>query len=290
MRIQKLTRTLCSLLLLAVLFTTNSCGFGYEDLFYHGPDVGDRADELRTITTSKDSNVTFSSITGTFTFVIITDLHYGKNGVHQPEKKFLSWLDSLSTKPSFCICLGDIADHGHDDEYEDYADFVEEIEELGVPVLNVVGNHDLYNNGWDGYKEYCYPYTSFYKFQTSGFSFYALDSGSGSLGKKQFNIFKKEIKNDPLPKIICTHYPVYGDASYLGGYFTFQDEEESTQLISLFAKEDVFLIMDGHAHSYHRTKFKKNLVENNANAFFNDEWTLVTVDQDSVSVSDKRIH
>lgn len=273
-----LTFLLASLLALA----TTSCGYGAFEIFHHGDFVDERADSMLELSAGRVGQE-FASISGTYTFVIFTDPHYGsKRGENIDEEEFLEWMGSLSSeqKPKFCICLGDIAEHGNESEFEDYCKFVEKIESRGIPVLNIVGNHDLFKSGWDDFSDLCFPYTSFYHFKTEAFSYYALDTGSGSLGPDQFKKLKRAMESDSLPKIVFSHYPIYGSAYYGASYYSLQNEEESTRLITLFENEGVTDVYAGHVH-HHQSKNIGSYTEVNFDTFFNQEWAFVTVNQDN---------
>jgi len=271
--------TLSLLTVFSPLFIT-SCGYGAFELFHHGEFVDERADSLKELSAGNVGGQ-FSSISGTYTFVIITDPHYGsKRAENIDEEEFLAWIDALppEKKPKFCICLGDIAEHGDRSEFKDFCKFTEKVESREIPVLSIVGNHDLFNSGWDDFSDLCFPYTSFYHFKTSAFSYYALDTGSGSLGPKQFKTLKRAMEHDRLPKIVFSHYPIYGSAIYGLSYYSLQNEEESTRLITLFEKEDVTDVYAGHVH-HHQSKNIGSYTEINFDTFFNQEWALVTVNE-----------
>ena len=276
-------------ILLSTLALT-SCGYGAFELFHHGDFVDERADELTELSAGKVGSQ-FSSISGTYTFVIFSDPHYGSERAKKiDEDDFLAWLDGLDStkKPKFCICLGDIAEHGVKSEFLEFKSFADNIESRGVPVMSIVGNHDLFNFGWNDFTDICFPYTSFYHFKTSAFSYYALDTGSGSLGPKQMKILKKAMKRDRLPKIVFMHYPLYGNSTYKISYYCLQNEEESTRLITLFEEEDVTDVFAGHVH-HHQKKNIGSYTEVNLDTFYNNEWLLITVDEARGKTSTKTI-
>ncbi|MBO4386295.1 MAG: metallophosphoesterase [Treponema sp.] len=272
----------CLLAVFAVfaVFSVTSCGYGAYQLFHHGEFVDERADELMELSAGKVGGQ-FSSISGTYTFVLFSDPHYGsKRSKDIDEDAFLAWLDGLDSakKPKFCICLGDIAEHGVRSEFVEFQSFADKIESRGVPVMSIVGNHDLFNSGWSDFTDICFPYTSFYHFKTAGFSYYALDTGSGSLGPKQMKILKKAMERDRLPKIVFMHYPLYGSSTYNLSYYSLQNEEESTRLITLFEKEDVTDVYAGHVH-HHQKKNIGSYTEVDLDTLYNNEWLFVTVNE-----------
>lgn len=106
------------------------------------------------------------------------------------------------------------------------------------------GNHDCYNSGWQNWKTFCYPYESLYKFETDNISFYCLDSASGVIGKKQFDIIKKSMEMDKKSKIVFSHIPLYTSRTLFG----MTDSYERNRLIDLFQRNNVKMVLSGHIH------------------------------------------
>jgi len=234
------------LLLITVILC--SCGkykdFGTDNVFYEGNYVQKRASEILDLS---DSNQ--EKLPSEYNFVVIADLHIGVRGrkvPDMPNEYFLKWLSDLPAeeKPAFILCVGDVADTGSRVQFDEYELFLKQIEELGIKVFNAVGNHDLYQSGWSNWEETCYPHTSYYRFKTAGYSYYALDTGTGYLGPKQMENLKEEMEDDPLPKIIFTHYPLYTDDYF----FNFDDTTERNLLMSYFADNNVKFHLAGHLH------------------------------------------
>ncbi|MBQ2315524.1 MAG: metallophosphoesterase [Treponema sp.] len=256
--------------------------YGFYQLLDHGPAVDDRVGELIDLTGGDVPAVSG----GSYAFLVISDVHFGKTDEERHDQEFLNTLQalkaSLSPSPSFCICLGDIADHGKKSELEDYKRvLVEPIEQmLGGKVYSVVGNHDVYLYGWNDFKETIWPHTSFYRFRLGNFSYYFLDAGSASLGTVQFNRLKAAMEADGSPnKIVSLHSPVYGGSDMRGGYYALQEESESTQLFTLFKDNEVRLILAGHVHRPAGTQLTPTMQEYILPTFVGDrQFAIVTVD------------
>lgn len=223
---------------------------GLYKVFGHGPSVNERADRLEEV---KGPTPTFYG--NRFAFLVTSDVHFGSGNPRQDDDFFdelRTQMRSRAVPPSFGICLGDIVENGNvEEEFEDYEDWYKKIEEIlgtGNKVYTTDGNHDLYNDGWEYFEDYTYPGTGFFHFEAGGFSFYFLDTGSGSLGKKQYDQLEKAMKADPNPKIISTHVPVYGTNGILLNYYSMQNVEESSRLITLFSESNVKLYLAGHMH------------------------------------------
>lgn len=218
-----------------------SCDYGIHEFLGREYPVTERAVKINDIklTDSFNSPLEFLS-KEKFSFLVISDVHIGS----EKEKKdstFIEAIKTLNEKPAFCICLGDVAHHGFEEEYT----------------------------------KYIYPYTSFYRFQFNDFSFYFLDSASGSLGFQQTEALKKSFAEDKNIKYVFSHYAIYSEDEF---YWVYQKVEERNNLFSLFAKNNVKAYFGGHIHAVLHTDFGK-LQEVNVQAFYAPcSWVLVTVD------------
>ena len=242
------------LLIIPVCLAFNSCGYGFLTVLDHGQSVEERVGDLADIPASAVSGSTYS-------FLVITDVHFG-NSKSRHDDAFISCLQSkiadgsINPAPSFAVCLGDIADHGNRSEFVSFNNLVSRIENIvGGKVYSVVGNHDLYNEGWDDFEALVYPNNSFYRFAINNISYYFLDTGSGSMGKAQFNKFKSAMASDSHYKIVCTHYPVYGTSDFFSSYYSLQNTLEADQLITILKNCKAIAYLSGHMHAEHSTNF-----------------------------------
>lgn len=259
MKIRKLSSCILSLLL-ASLFVS-SCGlaeYGLDELFSRKMDTDERAGSLTVLTGTEVPSVAAGD---EYDVLLIADVHFGNEnkGKNGPRRE-TEWFDKLQDdhiidNVKFAICLGDVADHG---TLEEFTRFNTEIRDkfsmYGIPLYSVTGNHDLYNSGWAFWTATQNPGTSFYKFTTPSFSWYFLDSGSGSLGDIQFTLLKKDLKTDSNKKLFFTHVPLYADDEFC---FIMQNTDERNKLISLLASTDTVYFVDAHVHGELSTNFGK---------------------------------
>lgn len=255
---------------LMMFFSSCNCSsYGLEEFLYRTNAVVNRAEKLWNLSSpliaNSEDTAIFSKVSGKkFSVLIMTDVHFGgenngNNGARQ-DTLFLSWLENYKSLmesagtpelyPSFAICLGDVAEHGYENEYINYQTFTSILntEKYGnIKTFNVVGNHDLYNSGWNYYSTHCYPYVSLYKFRTGSISWYFADSASGSLGDSQFNTIERDMKYEEKgrKKLVFMHVPVYAGGQF---YFVLQNTEERNKFISLLADENAIALIDGHTH------------------------------------------
>lgn len=240
-----------------------SCQFkdyGLEQGFFRKYPVNNRAGSLKTLNLKRDEisqenypdayNKIFTD--KKYSFMVITDVHIGSDKYGNEDENIKSFLDkvkSLPELPAFCLGLGDFAEHGKNEEFTKYnQEIILKLDELGIRSFSVLGNHDLYNSGYENFSKILNPKTSFYKFETPSISFYGLDSASASLGDQQLTALKNAFNFDIKPKIIFTHVPLFAESKF---YFVFQDSAERNRIISLFAENNVQLFLVGHTHERH---------------------------------------
>ena len=266
---KKFFNLLIILLVSSVLFT--SC-YGSWNIFYEGNNVDNRTKNLLNITPALE-------LSGSYNVLILTDTHFGYNNKEAPLQALYGWLESVRNTPAapaFAICLGDAVDTGAQDQFDQYIAFCNTLmTQYGIRVVfNSCGNHDLYQSHWGNWQANCYPHTSFYKFETAGFSWYSLDTGSGTISRQQYDIFINAISNDTKPKVVFSHYPLseYRLAFGLG------ETTERNLLIHNFLKNNVKCYMGGHNHYTHY----ENLGFNDyccPSFRFNNSWAVLHINE-----------
>lgn len=309
-------KTIINLLLVVFLFSAcSSYGFFWGQ--FDEADVDERSaclTDFKSLDLS-DQKIPLSS---KYSFIIVTDLHFGASREDLDEDAFLEWLDSLyksctegevknySKLPRFAVNLGDTADGGKEEQFEDFLRFASRVKavagkylygeneetpdtERRFRIYSVLGNHDLYHHGWPHFEKLVYPYTSSYFFSLNvlpqdnkGFSFYFLDTANGTMGTKQLEDFKNKLSKDKRSKIVFTHYPVYAGGGDM--FMIIQDSMERNTILTSFAKNNVKQVYEGHAHKNYGFDFK-NFREDVINSLrFSvrspKQCALVTVDEE----------
>ena len=280
------------LFVLLFAFLLASCKYGFYLGLFDEDDVDERTSSLK-----KLSDLSFDA--DVFSFVIVSDVHFGSSA-SRDNAAFFEWyknaLESaeIEKKPRFLVCLGDSADKGYKSEFEEYNEFLREIESMessywgkSIKSLTILGNHDLYNNGWENWKAQVYPYTAYYSLVLNGksggsVSLFFLDSANGTLGVDQLESLESEICADVNPKIVFSHYPVYAGGNLL---MTLQDTTERSLLLTWFSKNNVRYVFAGHAHKnygFSHSSFREDVT---ASYVFNRYFRLVTVNTVTGNVS-----
>lgn len=288
-----------TILFFSLLFA--SCNYGLPIFLYAETGVEERAVASIPLWGPQIPQVGTS---GKYSFIVLTDSHFGsKKG--RNEEAFLQTFKALlqssdeSLRPRFIVNLGDTLDGGHSNEADMFnltaARWIAAGNEaLGISdykVYSILGNHDLYNNGWEIWRTRIYPYTSFYTFTLNAggknnFDFWFLDTGNGTLGANQIEFLENAMAASARPKIVFMHYPLYAGGIF---YFALGDVTERARLISDFARTNVKYVFEGHKHdplNYDFGNFKEAVI----GAYLEDKvFGLVTVDETAGSVSFTRM-
>ena len=151
------------------------------------------------------------------------------------------------------VMVGDITT-GHEEDYHTFFEHLPKQDTL-VSFL-VVGNHDLYFNGWEHFYE-LFGSTTFYfsiKTPTATDLFICLDTGGGTLGSNQLAWFRDLLEN-ARPKyrrcVVFTHNNLFRVRHTTS---TNPNVEELHVLIELCVKHQIDMVVTGHDH-------KRNVID-----------------------------
>lgn len=285
----------------AIIFST--CEFGSPLYLYGGTPVDSRSRKIKILQIQDIPK--FERNSAKYSFLILTDTHFGTEKIERREKEFLQKFESLFSaqdelKPRFIINLGDTLNAGRDNEADSFNEasktWCEKAKEISdtddFKIYSILGNHDLYNKGWQIWKEKIWPGISYYKFfldadsDGKGFWFYFLDSANGTLGASQLEDLEKNLEADSAAKIIFCHYPPFVEQN--GQYhFAFGNTIERNKMIAIFARHNVKFIFAGHTHEYSEHNFNKFVEVVVPSYAFKKAFALVTIDEASEKVEYK---
>ncbi len=178
-----------------------------------------------------------------FTFAIVGDTHVGG----QNTTRLTAILNQAKAEgDSFVALLGDIVDTG---ERDDVLAVKAAITATGWngKVIPVIGNHDVFHDGWKSYREL--QGASRFTVDAGNSRFIVLDTADGVVGDKQEDWLRGEL-NKALPQnvFILSHYlpMIPGQRTYL----KLSNEVESMRLMKLAANHSVKGWLGGHYHGF----------------------------------------
>jgi 3',5'-cyclic-AMP phosphodiesterase len=183
--------------------------------------------------------VTNLSSGDTITFAFFSD-------THSYYDEFASAVKSINKNDSiqFAICGGDITEAGLSKEFNYYYDIADD---LNVPVITAIGNHDYLSNGASIYTA---------MFGDSNFSFYMGNFHfvffndviwENNNQSPDFDWLNNTLQSDTVSKaIIVSHIPPWDEQF---------NESYSAEYSDIVSKSSAMLALHGHFHSYQITQY-----------------------------------
>jgi len=181
-----------------------------------------------------------------FNFLWCTDMH-----IRTDRDDYFPELGNYSQKhnSSFIITSGDLTDGGEDDQYDHV--IYQENRYLLMPFYSALGNHDLFGDGWDQFKDKIGPSVASFKYGSN--LFIILDTATCDVGRDQMDWLEETLDHsDAAHKFIFTHFCLYNQAAEAP--IILCDPDERFELISLLKKYDVDFYLCGHGHYAEETK------------------------------------
>jgi predicted phosphodiesterase len=228
---------------LVIILLLNSCAkdLDFSGLFYSDESANERFDKSMVWNSIHDPlHVIVPE--EKYSYLIAGDSHVG--GTINLDKFFGKAADP---EISFILFAGDLTT-GHE---EDYSVFDEHLSNKNIlPTFLIVGNHDLFFDGWESY--YAHFGSSTYTFTvttpTTTDLYICLETGSGTLGDKQLSWLTDILKNTRQQYNNCV---VFSHTNFFRAHHTSGTNmlvEELGLLLELFADYNVDMVVMGHDH------------------------------------------
>ncbi len=161
--------------------------------------------------------------------------------------------DAIGINAVAAVMVGDITS-GH---AVDYLKFIDRLPDQDVLLtFSVVGNHDLYFDGWKKFYDLFGSTTYYFSVTTPVASdlYICLDTGSGTLGSSQYAWLKKVLENDRPQYRHCVVFTHNNLFRVRHTTVTNPCVEELRALSDLTVRHAVDMVITGHDH-------KRNLVK-----------------------------
>lgn len=247
--------------LFVLMFFLTSCSKNndYLGLFYT---INESPDERFAQSMSYNDEHGYDKITGVpdnYEVYVMSDTHVSYSKTDNLDRFVSDYLADSVAAP-FALCLGDLINAtGH---WDCFADHVKPVSDAGRKIYYTVGNHDLYFNQWKDFFSRFGSSTYWFEVQTvNGFKdlYISIDSGNGTLGYDQRrwleNVLKDKQNQGYRHILVFTHTHFFKKDSSQGHTSNF-NLEETYDLLDLFDRYDVSMVLQGHSHSRDLTTFK----------------------------------
>lgn len=204
----------------------------------------DRVEERYAQSVQWNSNNSFENIivnADDYRIILASDVHIGGTENFSIVKSKFNSEDFVA----FAL-IGDIVSG----KKEDYDIFRDSIQDIVKPLFLMIGNHDLYFDGWKTFYDYFGSSTYYFTVQTNSAKdlFICLDSGGGTFGKSQIDWLEDLLKNESQN---CRNITILSHVNILRSRRTTSANplvEEVVYLLDLFARYNVDLVINGHDH------------------------------------------
>lgn len=267
---------------LAISLVLSSCDFlDFKGMIITYNDVDERFDA--SITWNQDNpSPDITSNDEEYTFFIISDSHLG--GTKNITKMYN---DAIAEAADGVLMIGDLCS-GNEVDYDTLIAVINRYPQ--IPSLQVIGNHDLYFEGWEYYQKYFGSSTYYFAVNTPTNSdlFIMLDTGGGTLGELQLQWLKEVLesqRNNFRNCIILTHNNILRSRLTIS---TLPMQEEVKVLLDLFLKHNVDYCITGHDHKYDSFTFgNTNYIVTDAlmDGYKNAAYLKLNIKDGTISVS-----
>jgi predicted phosphodiesterase len=172
---------------IAVFLFTAGCNIDLLGLFLSN-DLEERLRSKDTFNFLKpeELNTSFGS---EYSFMVLTDTHI-ENGNTWGLENIAPVAEDAANNIKFIVFLGDITQTGSAQDIQTFIDFANT---LSMPVYPVIGNHDIYFNNWNVYRDKIG--STRYKVKGGGTTLFILDSANSFFGKEQLDWLEMELRS-----------------------------------------------------------------------------------------------
>ena len=235
-----------------IVMSLSACSCSHLDLkgmfMPTGESVEKRFEQSKAM--NKDLKAGYIPAQKNYSFYVATDPH-----IDQTTLNLSVFNNALrnDAESSFGVILGDCIDVKDNlPTYMDALSYRPEKHACNHKIYHVLGNHDIYFNGWEDFREVVGPSVYWFEvvFDAGKDLYISLDTANGSLGSKQTEWFKSFLASNRQNYrhcVILTHTNFfYTDNSQVSSGN--MPIEESLALVDFLGRHDVSLVLQGHDH------------------------------------------
>lgn len=247
-------------LLSAMTFT--SCEkYDVMGMFINRSDTEDRVNAWLSYN-SQNGEIVIDDVPDNYSFYSSSDLHYNKKiELYGDNDRIYKYITKNRNDSSaiFSIIAGDIVGEKGEEAFkivEKAMAYNSETQEVDKPCFLVIGNHDIYFDCADFYKQYFHTSTYTVTVNTrSGMKdlFIFLDSGNGTHGSTQLEWLEEKLshRKDYRYCIVVSHNWMFRTSyDYTSTPCSSLPLEEQYALMDLMSEKEVNMMLMGHYHRH----------------------------------------
>ncbi|MGY5853371.1 MAG: metallophosphoesterase [Candidatus Thorarchaeota archaeon] len=200
-----------------------------------------RTIEVRTLSAAFTVHFSTEIPNNTLNFYVLGDSQGYQDGIGQVVES------ANNNLPDFIFHCGDITPFGQENQY---ADVLNTLRPLNVPLFTTAGNHDIRQGGDELYKKHFGPLN--YSFDFGLAHFVVLDTSSGDIPEEALKWLESDLFATDLEwKFIFTHIPPLDPRS--GMNHTLTNPDTINHLIDILETTDTDAIFSGHIHMFNHS-------------------------------------
>ena len=251
-----------------ILFLINGCDFFEFSPFEINLDNNESGLTNKNIKKILNTNISYSD---NFEFAVISDTHSSYEELKDAIQEINNNDDIL-----FVIHTGDLTDFGLKQEYQWCNDL---LDELTVPYITVIGNHDCLSNGVAIYKKMYGKLNYSFIFNDVKFIFFNDNIWEFDKNVPDFNWLEKELSNNSLLKhvFVIAHIPPF-DRQF--------NENDEKKYKNIMKQNNISMSIHGHDHKFYYDKYyNDNISYLCINNIKSREYCIVKIDEDSLKIN-----
>lgn len=247
-------KTLVYSLLIAALIVTASCNrLDILGMVVNRSDTEVRVNDWLTWNDNHDA-IVIDSVPDTYTFYSCSDIH-----LNDDNSRFAKYITIERNDPQaiFSIIAGDLANESGENPYilaDSAMAFNPAIHAENDPCFPIIGNHDVYFDCAEHYKNHYHTSTYAVTVKTKGGDqdlFLFLDSGNGTHGKRQLKWLEEQLANRLMYRycfVISHNWMFRTTYNYTTTPAANLPEDEQYAFMNLMSVNQVDMVIMGHFH------------------------------------------
>jgi hypothetical protein len=188
---------------------------------------------------------------GRFRFVVINDSHFSSPQCPAWFERVTASIAALDPRPELCLMVGDLAEHGTQEELGPMRDV---LKGLRLPFRTVIGNHDYASQTDRTRYEELLPDSLNYHFKHQGWQFVGLDTSDGVrwldtlVQPATMNWLKDHLPklDRATPTVLFTHFPL--------GAGVPNRPLNADDVLERFKEFNLVSVFNGHHHGFTERK------------------------------------
>lgn len=253
------------ILLISLIICLSGCSMGVDFLGFFSSESSpdERFDERSSLPHHSEiyrqNSGLLQNAPASYSFTVISDVHIDGSS----DNRLRDFIQREIAPPSgnsdlFILDCGDSTQSGTSEQIQNYKN---SLDSSGLPWFQSIGNHDLYFEGWNNYRNILgrtvYTFSVGNRGTEGSLLVISLDSGNSTLGSRQMEWLEETLAEEGEN---WNHIVVFTHSNFFSTGITtvvqFSSPEEIYKLMNLFSENGVDMVFTGHNHHWDSREIK----------------------------------